>query len=426
MNRRKSICGGACLASLLMAAGCRREEATAESTAPPIIPVSRPVRRQVTNYVYYTGRLDAVQSVDVRPRVTGYLTQMPFHEGGDVKAGDLLFEVDPRQYQAQYDAARAQVDQYDANYRLARAENARSRAIVRLANSAISPEELEKSASQEAQALASLNVAKASLKLYELNLSFTKVTAPIDGHISRYFYTIGNLVTADSTVLTTIVTVDPMWAYFDMDELTIQRVRKAIAAGKIPVRETTEISVYMGLESEQGYPHEGRLNFVNNTVNQSTGTITVRGVFPNPPLPRGRRLLTPRMFVRIQLPVGVPHAALLVIDRALATDQGIKYLYVIDAENKTEYRKVSIGALQEDGLRVIDEGIKPDDRVVVGALQHVQGGMKVDPEEIAMPTLGVDEAAEYGTARPAAGAPAPAPGPATKSAPPPVASPTPQ
>jgi membrane fusion protein, multidrug efflux system len=223
MNRRKSICGGACLASLLMAAGCRREEATAESTAPPVIPVSRPERRQVTDYVYYTGRLDAVQSVDVRPRVTGYLTQMPFHEGGDVKTGDLLFEVDPRQYQAQYDAARAQVDQYDANYRLARAENARSRAIVRLATSAISPEELEKSASQEAQALASLNVAKASLKLYELNLSFTKVTAPIDGHISRYFYTIGNLVTADSTVLTTIVTVDPMWAYFDMDELTIQR-----------------------------------------------------------------------------------------------------------------------------------------------------------------------------------------------------------
>jgi multidrug efflux system membrane fusion protein len=417
-----AICGGSCLFFLLLVSGCRRDEAAAESPDRPVVPVSRPVQRQVTDYVYYTGRLDAVQSVDVRPRVTGYLTQMPFHEGGDVKAGDLLFEVDPRPYQAQYDAGKAQVDLYESNYRLAHAENARSKAIVRLANSAISPEELEKSASQEAQALASLNLAKASLHLYELNLEFTKVTSPIDGHISRYFYTLGNLVTADSTVLTTIVTVDPMWAYFDMDELTIQRLRKAIAAGKIPVRETTEISVYMGLESDEGYPHEGRLNFVNNTVNRSTGTITVRGVFPNPPLPRGRRLLTPRMFVRIQLPVGVPHPALLVIDRALATDQGIKYLYVLDAENKAEYRKVAIGALQSDGLRVIDEGIRPDDRVVVGALQQVQGGMKVDPDEVPMPTLGADEIAAAGTARPPTGPAGPAPGPTTKTAPPPGAS----
>ncbi len=355
---------------------------------------------------------------NVRPRVTGYLTQMPFHEGGDVKTGDLLFEVDPRPYQAQYDAGKAQVDLYESNYRLARAENARSRAIARMATSAISPEELEKSASQEAQALASLHLAKASLNLYQLNLEFTKVTSPIDGHISRYFYTLGNLVTADTTVLTNIVTVDPMWAYFDMDELTIQRIRMAIAAGKIPVRETTEISVFMGLESEQGFPHEGRLNFVNNTVNQSTGTITVRGVFANPPLPRGRRLLTPRMFVRIQLPIGVPHTALLVIDRALSTDQGIKYVYVLDAQDKVEYRRVTLGALQADGLRVIDDGIKPDDRVVVGALQHVQAGMKVDPEDIPMPTPSAEEIAT--AARPGSppGASPPAPDTTKKAAPP--------
>ncbi len=389
MNRRVLVAGVSCVWLVAAITGCRREEIPATSTELPVVPVSRPVTREVTDYVYYTGRLDAVQSVDIRPRVSGYLTKMPFHEGDEVKKGDLLFEVDPRPYRAQYDGTKAQVEMYDAAYRLARAENNRSKAINMRAAVAISQEELEKSQTQEAQSLAQLNLAKAQLDLAKLNLDFTEITSPIDGHISRYFYTLGNLVTQDSTLLTTIVTVDPMYAYFDVDELTIQRVRQAITEGRIPARTASEIDVNMGLESERGFPHQGRLNFVNNTVNQGTGTITVRGVFANPLPARGRRLLTPRMFVRVQLPIGVAHPALLVVDRALGTDQGVKFLYVVDAKNTVQSRRVTTGALQDDGLRVIESGLNPDDRVVIGSLQQLRGGMQIDPEDTVMPTMPV-------------------------------------
>jgi membrane fusion protein, multidrug efflux system len=387
MNRRFLVAGFSCAWFVTALAGCRREEPLESAPELPVVPVSRPVAREVTDYVYYTGRLDAVQSVDVRPRVTGYLTKMPFHEGTEVKKGELLFEVDPRPYQAQYNATKAQVELYDAAYRLARAENNRSKAINLRAAVAISQEELEKSQTQEAQSMAQLNLAKAQLELAKLNLDFTEITSPIDGRISRYFYTLGNLVTQDSTLLTTIVTVDPMYAYFDMDELTIQRVRESIAQGKIPARQASEIDVNMGLESESGFPHHGRLNFVNNTVTQATGTITVRGVFANPLPQRGTRLLTPRMFVRIQLPVGVAHSALLVIDRALGTDQGVKFLYVVDAQNTIQSRPVTTGALQGDGLRVIESGINADDRVVIGSLQQLRAKMRIDPEDTPMPTM---------------------------------------
>ncbi len=390
MNRRFLVAGFSCVWFLTTLASCRREEAPGTAPELPVVPVSRPVAREVTDYVYYTGRLDAIQSVDVRPRVTGYLTKMPFREGAEVKKGDLLFEVDPRPYRAQHDAYKAQVELYDAAYRLARAENSRSKAINLRAAVAISQEELEKSQTQEAQALAQLNLSKAQLDQAKLNLEFTEVTSPIDGHISRYFYTLGNLVTQVSTLLTTIVSVDPMYIYFDMDELTVLRIRKAINEGKIPAaKDRSDIRVNIGLESEQGFPHEGHHNFVNNTVNQATGTITVRGVVPNPLPPHGRRLLTPRMFVRVQQPIGPPHQAFLVIDRALGTDQGVKFLYVVDAENTVQSRRVTTGALQDDGLRVIESGLNPDDRVVIGSLQQLRARMQIDPEDTTMPTMPV-------------------------------------
>jgi multidrug efflux system membrane fusion protein len=262
------------------------------------------------------------------------------------------------------------------------------------------------------QAAAQVKAAEATVEVYKLNLEFTQVTSPIDGQVSRYFYVVGNLVTQDQTMLTTVVSVDPIYAYFDMDERTILRIRTAINEGKIKAAaDRSDIPVEMGLEGEDGFPHRGSLDFVNNVVNPSTGTIAVRGLFPNPKPPNGRRLLNPGMFVRIRLPIGQPHPALLVIDRAVGSDQGLKYVYVVDGENKIQYRRVTLGPLQDDGLRVIDAGLKPDDRVVVGALQQLRPRMDVDPEEGPMPTaVGPPPASGSGQAPVPATGPKPGPG----------------
>ncbi len=219
--------------------------------------------------------------------------------------------------------------------------------------------------------------------------------APIDGHVGRYYLTIGNLVNQDQTVLTTVVSLDPMYAYFDMDEPTLLKVRKAINEGRIKPPQPGEVfPVFMGLQGEEGFPHPGTVNFVDNQVDPTTGSILVRGVFPNPTPAQGVRLLSPGMFVRIRLPIGAPHRALLVVDRALGSDQGLKYLDVVDAQGEVQYRRVATGALQEDGLRVISSGLKPDDLVVVGGLQQVRPKMKIRTEQVPMPSLAPPEATD--------------------------------
>ncbi len=210
------------------------------------------------------------------------------------------------------------------------------------------------------------------MEIYTLQHDFTRVTSPIDGQISRYYLTLGNLVNQDPTLLTTVVSVDPMYAYFEMDEPTLLRTRKAINEGKIKLPADHSLPVLMGLQGEEGFPHKGVINFVNNQFNPTTGSILVRGVFPNPRPERGERLLSPGMFVRIRLPIGLPHPALLVVDRSIGSDQGMKFVYVLDADNKVQYRRVTTGALQDDGLRVIEQGLEPDDWVVVGGLQQVR------------------------------------------------------
>jgi len=214
------------------------------------------------------------------------------------------------------------------------------------------------------------------------------VTSPIDGRVSRYYLTLGNLVNQDQTLLTTVVSQDPMYVYFDTDEPTLLRVRRAVSEGRIKPAEDGKNPVLMGLQDEEGFPHKGTIDFVNNQVNPTTGSITVRGVFPNPKLPGGVRLLSPGMFVRVRLPIGPKHPALLVIDRAIGSDQGLKYVYVVDKENKIQYRRIKIVPLQDNGLRVITEGLKPTDRVVGGGLQQVRPRMEVRPDQNPMPTLG--------------------------------------
>ncbi len=353
------------------------------------VPISQPVRRQVTDYVDFTGRTDAVYSVDIRPRVTGYLVKMPFKEGEEVKKDDLLFVVDPRPYQSQLEQARRQVDLYRASLRLARTNLARDLGINARQQSAITQGQLDQDQATVDEADARLRAYQKAMELYQLNYDFTKVLSPIDGQISRYYLTRGNLVNQDQTLLTTVVSVNPMYALFEMDEPTLLRSRRAINEGRIKVSpDRTMGPVFMGLQGEEGFPHEGKINFVDNQVNPATGSIMVRGVFENPLPPGGHRLLSPGMFVRIRLPIGPPRPAVLVIDRAVSSDQGQKFVYILDAKNKIQFRPITTGALQDDGLRVVEQGLSGDDWVVVGGLQQVRAGDQVtNPERIPMPSL---------------------------------------
>jgi multidrug efflux system membrane fusion protein len=281
-------------ATMAIFTGCARKP---PQVAPPetvAIPVSKPVVREVTDFVDFTGRTDAIQSVDIRPRATGYLVKMPFEEGAEVTAGDLLFVIDPRPYQAQLDQAIGQVSLYQAQLKLARTTLARDQAINRLTPNSISRQQIDQDEAMVEEAEARVNAYEKNKDVYKLNREFANVVAPISGMVSRYYLTLGNLVNQDQTLLTTIVSLDPMYAYFDMDEPTLLRIRKAINEGKIRARRANglRVPVFMGLQGEPGFPHEGTINFVNNQLNPTTGSILVRGVFPNPKPSGGTRLLS--------------------------------------------------------------------------------------------------------------------------------------
>ena len=290
---------------------------------------------------------------------------------------------------------------------------ARDREVASKVTGSISQMQLDQDSASVDEAAARVKAYAAFTEVYTLNLEFTKVTSPIDGLISRYYLTVGNLVNQDQTLLTTIVSLDPMYVYFDMDEPTLLRLRKATNAGELKATPDGQYPVLMALQGEEGFTHKGTINFVNNQVNSATGSITFRGVFQNPKTGDGPRLLSPGMFVRIRLPVDQPHQAMLVIDRAIASDQGQRFVYVVDAKNQLEYRRVTTGTLQEDGLREITRGIKPDDLVLVGGLQQARPKTLIKMEVLkAMPTLTPP------TATPADGqAPTPAPSPAGRATP---------
>ena len=354
-------------------AGCRPKSREVGPAEVPVVPVSHPMERVVTDYVDFTGRTDAVQSVNIIARVTGYLEQMPFKEGSEVKAGDLLFEIDPRPYQAQFEQAKSQVNLDQAQLDLAKTTLKRYQALYKTTPGAVSEQALDQYKAAVDEAEARVVAQKKSLDIYKLNKEFTRVVSPIDGQVSRYYLTLGNLVNQDQTLLTTIVSLDPMYVYFDMDESTLLQIRTAIQKGTIKPPADGDLPVLLGLQNEEGFPHEATINFVNNQVNSTTGSITMRGVFPEPqaacratgegfvhrrllsasqgslrrrkasavgkaPAPGVAsterfvpRLFSPGMFVRVRLPIGQPYKALLIIDRAIQSDQGLKYIYVLDA-----------------------------------------------------------------------------------------------
>jgi RND family efflux transporter MFP subunit len=364
-------------------AGCVRAPSGSSIEAPPRVAVSRPVERSVTDYADFTGRVAAVDSVELRARVWGYLEKVHFQEGALVQKGDVLFELDARPYQAALDLAQARVAQNEASLKLARQNSARGEALNAGKPAGISQAELDQLRAVQAQAVAALEQARANLVTARLNLDWTRVTAPVSGRVSRYVVTVGNLVQAGDqyggTLLTTIVSVDPMYAYFDVDEYTALRVRQLAREGKSDSPRDGGFPVSLGMANEEGRPHQGTINFVDNQLNPKTGTIRLRGVFPNQD-----QVLLPGLFARVRAPVGRPHRALLVSERALDTDQGHKILYVVNDKNVVVSRAVRLGALH-DGLREITAGLKPGERVIVNGLQQVRPGVVVEPRLEDMP-----------------------------------------
>lgn len=378
---------GLFLAAAVNVGGCARPPSGGGEAPGPAVSVSYPVQRQVTDHADFTGRTAAVDSVQVRSRVSGYLDKINFKEGAEVEQGAVLYEIDPRPYRATLDQAEAQVKVQEANLRLQEAEYRRTYALQSKGYAA-SVEDVEKARAARDTAQASLQAARANVEQARLNLSFTMVQAPVSGRLGRTLVTRGNLVVADQTLLTTIVSLDPIYAYFDVDEPTVLRVQELIREGKFKsARAGARVPVFLGLATEQGYPHEGYVDFINNQVSASTGTLQVRAVFPNPKPKVGDRVLSPGLFVRVQVSIGPPYQALLINQRAVGTDQNLKFVYVVNEQDQVERRDVQLGP-EEGALQVVRQGLSANDRVIVSGIQRARPGMTVQPQLVDMPTSG--------------------------------------
>jgi RND family efflux transporter MFP subunit len=348
---------------------------------PPDVAVCRPVTREVTDYEEFTGRTEAVQAVDLRARVTGYVDKVNVKEGGEVKQGDVLFEIDPRPYQAELDKADAEVARAEAHFKRASADFDRAKRL--LANKGISQDDFDHAAADRAEAEASLRAAQAAREVAKLNLAFTRVTAPISGRVSRALLTPGNLAVADTTPLATIVSVDPMAVSFDVDERTLVRLARLQREGKGKAERDVELPVLLALPDNEGFVHRGKLAGTGVRVDPNTGTVRWQATFANPD-----GLFLPGMFVQVRVLTGAPHKGLLVPESAVGTDQGQAHVFVVTGKDVIEQRPVKLG-VADDRLRVVKEGLAAEDRVVVdtagGMLRGVRPGTKVKPKEVPPP-----------------------------------------
>jgi RND family efflux transporter MFP subunit len=368
----------------------RGAPAAAAPATPASVTVAMPIQKRLTEWDEFVGRLASPKTVELRARVSGYLDKVHFKEGSEVKEGDVLFTIDPRPYRLIVERADAELQRTKTHAELAAREA--ERAGVLLASRAISAEDAEQKVKSAAEAVASERGAKAALDIASLDLEFTEVKAPIGGRISDARVREGNLViggnTDRTTSLTTIVVVDPIYCYMDIDERSSLKYRKLYRDGKRASALFGEVIAQMGLSNEEGFPHTGVVDFVDNEISPQTGTIRSRAVFPNKD-----RLMSPGYFARVRVPGSGEYDGLLVRDAAIGSDQGRPYVYVVDAQNVAHYRSVVTGPL-EDGLRVIKEGLKPGERIVVNGLMAVKNGAKVAPEE--EPMLAQAQAADAG------------------------------
>jgi membrane fusion protein, multidrug efflux system len=343
---------------------------SAVKSPPAPVTVAEVIHRPLRDWSEFTGRLEAVQSVEIRPRVSGYIDRIGFEEGARVKKGQILFRIDPRPFRAEAERQLAARTRALSELDLAKANHARAQRLI--GENAISREEFERLSSADAVAASDLAAANAALDAAKLNLEFTEVRAPIDGRVSRALITQGNLVSSDS-LLTTIVSDDPVYASFDADEQTFLRYSRNTAN-----RAPGEDPVYMGLTDEKDFPHRGRLNFVDNQVDRKTGTIRARAVFANPD-----GIYTPGLFVRIRLVGRDTRDAVLIDDRAVGTDLGKKFVFVLKGDSTVDYRGVTLGP-DVDGLRVVDSGLGVGEVIVVNGLQRVRPGALVSATKVIM------------------------------------------
>lgn len=373
--------------------GHQSGHAQAAPPGPPQVTVARVMERPVSDSADFIGKVQAVDTVRVQPRVSGYVQAVKFDEGALVHKGDVLFKIDPRPFQAEVDRLAAQRTQAKSQLDLARANARRARLL--LDKHAIAQEEADRQITAAQSAQAALAAADAALSAARLNLDFTDVRAPIDGRVSNARVTPGNLVTS-ADVLTSVVSVNPVYVYFDADEHTWLKLDHLRAKARARDR-GAYMAVAMGLADEQGYPHAGRLDFVDNQLHSDSGTMRLRAVFDN-----ADGLLTPGLYAHVRLQAGQPRPRILIDDRAVGTDLGNQFVYVVDKEHKVQYRRVVTGSLFH-GLRVVDAGLKPGDVVLVNGLQRVRPGVQVDPQQVAMDyRLDADDKAivEAGGAKP--------------------------
>lgn len=367
--------------SLVLAAlsSCERaQQKTTAAAPPPPVTVAKPVATELIEWDEFIGRLAAPESVEIRARVSGYLEKIHFREGSDVKAGDLLFTIDPRPYQVVVDRTTADLERAQVRLELAKMEAKRARRLIE--SKAIAVEEIDQRNQALAEAEASLRSATATQEQAKLDLEFTQLKSPITGRISNLLVTQGNLVSGGSnvsnaTVLTTIVSVDPIQCYMDVDEQSALKYRELRRLGQRASALDERIPAEMALANEQGYPHKGVIDFVDNRLDPSTGVIRSRAVFPNP-----GGLMAPGFFARVRIPGSGKYNGLLVHDNAVGSDQGKPFVFVVGQDDTVKQVPVELGPLH-DGLRVVKTGITQDERIIVDGMALVRAGGKVAVKE---------------------------------------------
>ena len=340
---------------------------------PAKVDVAVPVQRPFTRYLEATGNTAPVQNVDLVARVQGFLQAINYKDGAFVKQGSSLFTIEPDTYKLKLEQAQAAESGAQASLRQAEADFKRQQDLVQ--RQAVSQATLDNSTSARDNAQANLQQAQVNTRIAAMNYGYTNVTAPFDGVVSAHLVSIGELVGASSpTLLATIVALDPIWVNFNVNEQDVLRIREEARRRGLTVDDLRQLPIEVGLQTETGFPHKGKLDYIAATLNQSTGTLPVRGVLPN-----ADRALLPGFFVRVRVPVDQVQSALFVPDAALGSDQAGRYVLVVNGQNIVEQRKVRVGPL-EGGLRVIEDGLKPDDRVITAGLLRAIPGQKVDPQ----------------------------------------------
>lgn len=365
------------IALLTLSVACADTSAQPAPPAPPQVTVAAALDREITEWDEFTGRLAAVDSVEVRPRVSGYVSSVGFQEGAVVRKGDVLFQIDSRPFQAEVDRLRAELVRARATVQRAASELQRAERLR--TENAMSQEEHDRRASFAQESAAQVSAVEAALRAVELNLEFTRVTSPINGRASRALVTEGNLVLSgpgEATLLTTVVSLDPMHAHFDADERIF--LQYTAHAGNRKDGRSLNLPIRMALANEEGFPRTGHLNFIDNQLNPVSGTIRGRAVFPN-----SDGVLRPGLFVRLRVAGGGSSKALLIQDRAVGTDLDKKFVFVMGPDRSIQYRPVQLGPVAE-GLRVVRSGLKAGDLVVVNGLQRVRPGVTVNPVIVAM------------------------------------------